>query len=594
MVQRMLCLIIIFAVITTLLIGRLFSIQVMQVYEWLEPRNLVQRSVEQRLSQLNLDLGRGLIVDRNHEPLAGHSQDVLAFFPEVYRAKQESLIPSHKRRLAELLQISDKQWEQWVLQQTAPTFWSQAADSGLPSALDPQQREGISQLAIPGVYPVPFVYRYENAQPAAHLLGFTAYLSRSNESSSHPENESQKGAAGLERTLEPYLRKRKGTSIQYALDGVGRPILGLDARMHTQQTGYYPLQAVTTLDKSTQIKIESLMDEMSIRKGAVVVLDIGNSDVLAMASRPAFNPNDVHPEEADWSNLALQSFSPGSIFKTVTAAAALEAGIQPQQLFECRGELGRYGFSCWKREGHGVITFEQAYVRSCNIAFAHLAESLSAAQFEQTAKKLGLLTQIGWTTPKSDLLEQGKQFDHEQAGQLFADPSIKEDTGVRIQTSIGQRDVRMTPLQAANMVTAIVNQGEVHRPRVVKEIRHANGTLLQRFPSQSMIKKGEAQALSATTTQLLNLWMQEVVLEGTGKTLQQAEWKLAGKSGTALEEGDLNQENQWFIGYGPVEDPAYAVAVLVQTPLSSKPKAIPLFKEVMNILKNDDEKVKVH
>src|SRR5690606_15537971 len=114
----------------------------------------------------------------------------------------------------------------------------------------------------------------------------------------------------------------------------------------------------------------------------------------------------------------------GSIFKIVVAAAALEYGVAaPREKFVCNGEYGKYGFSCWKKDGHGHLTFEEAFAASCNITFAELAKRLTAEQLQHTANMLGIGRPIGWESVVSTNRSAGevfRQFDAEEAGRVFA------------------------------------------------------------------------------------------------------------------------------------------------------------------------------
>src|SRR5690606_30762102 len=121
------------------------------------------------------------------------------------------------------------------------------------------------------------------------------------------------------------------------------------------------------------------------------------SDVLVMANRPNYDPLHPDPQADDWANRAIRAQVPGSIFKIVIAAAALEYRVvRPHEAFVCNGEYGKYGFRCWKPGGHGRITFREAFAKSCNIAFAHAALRLKPEQIERTADALGIGRLIGW------------------------------------------------------------------------------------------------------------------------------------------------------------------------------------------------------
>jgi len=339
----------------------------------------------------------------------------------------------------------------------------------------------------------------------------------------------------------------------------------------------------TTLDLRVQRGVESLLDRFGIRQGAVVVLDAENADVIAMASRPDYDPYDVDPEDGRWNNRALKAIAPGSVFKTVVAAAALEEGVaRPDETFHCDGTLGQYGFTCWLKSGHGHLTFEEAFAESCNIVFAQVVRRLTGAQVQSYAQKLGLIGKIGWA--EGEGAARWEQFDAEEVGRTFVGDRPSEDDGVLVQTAIGQRDVRITPLQAANMVVTLLNGGEVASPRVVKDVRYRNGAIVRSFPERTLVERGEG--ISGRTGKRITRWMEEVVEFGTGVSLQSAKWKLAGKSGTAeTTYAGKPAVNQWFVGFGPAERPRYAVAVVAENvPENDMNRAVAVFRGVMDML----------
>jgi len=327
------------------------------------------------------------------------------------------------------------------------------------------------------------------------------------------------------------------------------------------------------------------MSDQNMKRGSVVVLDAHSRDVLAMATLPEFHPSKINIEQGNWVNRALSQTVPGSIFKTVVAAAVLEEGlVKEDEEFECEGHYGKYGFSCWKEGGHGKLTFSQAFAESCNIAFAKAILRLPADKLEEYAGKLGLMQQVGWHQEPFYKMESFRQFSGENRGQIFSQGTSNRDEGVLIQTAIGQRDVQMTPLQAANMVATIVDGGKKEEVRVVKEIRYKTGSLFHSFEEKEII----GETISPSTASKLKDMMEEVVQTGTGRALLDAKWKLAGKTGTAQIAGGKN--NQWFIGYGPADNPQYVVAVVAeQEDASSSNKVIPIFKNIMNDLASNEE-----
>ncbi len=567
---------------------RLFWIQVAASRSWTERKiDLVENSVIQRAQGLMLDSGRGDFIDRNGVPLTGTLQKVLIVFP--IHEEQSADPAAAMNRVASIVNAPLSAWQSFVRQLKGPAVWSV---SGRPVPLTDTQAAKIEALGLKSIRAMPFKQRYAERQPASQVLGFIGQnperITRQFTDQFHKgelQLTSKIGNSGLEKTFEPWLQGIGPSYVSVFTDGLKRPLPGLDTRQIAPGNPYYPLKVVTTLDSGIQRQIEQTLERLRVTEGAVVVLDIRNGDTIAMASRPAFQPEHVDLAQGSWSNKALKAVAPGSIFKTVTAAAALEEkAVKADETFDCEGALGKYGFTCWKKDGHGKLTLEEGFAQSCNIVFAKAAQRLGGDKLEAYARKLGLEVPVGWS---GDVPHRKgfRQWDAEEGGQIYADASDKPDEGALVQTAIGQRDVLMTPLQAANLIVTLYNQGKVASPRIVREIRFQNDRLYQSFPPHEL--EQAAEPLKPATAKRLLGWMSETVERGTGRALQSAKWSLAGKSGTAqvrLKNG-RSGENHWFIGYGPTERPRYAVAVLVQNvPEGGSHKAIPLFKEVMDML----------
>jgi cell division protein FtsI/penicillin-binding protein 2 len=315
-----------------------------------------------------------------------------------------------------------------------------------------------------------------------------------------------------------------------------------------------------------------------------VVLDSRSGDIAAMVSLPFYDPEQISPEGGEWNNRALQAAVPGSIFKIVTAAAALEAGLtSPDEAFYCTGDYGKYGLTCLNGKGHGALTMARGFAVSCNTVFATLAERLSGAQLQSAALALGLGRDIGWQAENTLGLPLLRPLSGEQPGTIFT-TLLPDDGGARVQTAIGQRDVQITPLQAANLVVTLLHGGEVRAPRILQRVAFANGQTLKELPGH--LAPAAQGRISKSTARLLLTMMRSVVTEGTGKSLQDSKWPVAGKSGTAqiLVKG-VPRNNQWFIGYGPVDNPRYAVSVAVEDVAPSSPQtATKLFGQVFELL----------
>lgn len=560
-------------------------------------RTMREMSVLQREQGIILDPGRGQFLDRHHKSLTGQMVYVPVLFPLPDRITKEQ--KSEILEMADILNINpDTLWTKWNAL-TSPEWWTLA--SGEPRILTSREVEAIQAKKVGVIKALPYMKRYIDSENGRQWLGYLAELpektakSRLHQEVRDPFNV-KSGAGGLERTLEPLLKGLGPTIVSSMVDGHKQPLNGtLGARVIAPHNPKYPLNVETTIDLVLQEQIEKITKEAEVAEGAVVVLDAKNADVVAMVSRPFYQPQQISLEKNEWANQALKAAVPGSIFKIITAAAALEQGVvHPQEKFHCTGHYGKYGLSCWKTEGHGTLTFAEGFAKSCNITFAEVASRLSSKQIADAAESLGLGRTVGFE--KDHYLGQDHfvLFDHEEKGRIFNNKeSIQlNDEGTRIQTAIGQRDVQVTPLQAANLMVTLLHGGKVQSPRIVSHIHYADGSLLAEIPQKGLIDKNVPSIQQSTARKLLE-FMDKVVEEGTGQTLKEASWHLAGKSGTAQVIQNKGKRNhQWFIGYGPVESPEYAVAVLIKNVSpSSKHKATSIFKQVMDMLAKTHSKL---
>lgn len=536
-------------------------------------RTINELAVRQREQSVDLDSGRGHFTDRNGEPLTGFVRWKPTLFPV-------SELPPKDRieLLARQLETSPDELMSLWSKLKSPLIWESYSGA---TPIDEPKIQGLEML--------PYSERYPKELRGNQWIGYIAQRPdvirklRADGKSGYPSLSMPVGVSGLEKTMDRFLIGTGGTRIAYPVDGKNEPMPNMELSVNGSANRFFPLEIQTTVDHGIQRKLEQLAAQANVREGAIVVLDAKQGDVIAMVSRPFYDPNHVDPNAKDggWSNRAVKAAVPGSIFKTVIAAAALEEKVTyPGERFFCSGHYGKYGLSCWKKEGHGLITLEEGFAKSCNTVFATLGERLSAASISKSASRLGLTRRIGWS---DDSFMGGgglRPIDQEEAGNVFSSGTAI-DGGVLAQTAIGQRDVLVTPLQAANLVVTLLHGGRVSAPRLVSDIRFKDGSLFAHFPVQTV--DSPYGRISTRTSERLRTWMRQVVTDGTGRALLKASWPLAGKSGTAQVQPGLI--HQWFIGYGPADQPKYAVAVLVQNrPSGSEHQAAALFRKTMNIL----------
>lgn len=547
--------------------------------------DLVKASVKQRQQSIVLHSGRGDILDRGGYAFTGVEHLALILFP-LARGSMEGT--DGLVRLAKITGQPSERLSRAMEQAKVPQLLRN--DAGKLIELTKQQAEEINALAIPGVVALAVTERYRTEEVAKHLIGFI-HKNPGMVEALYPDEwangkmnaESTVGASGLERSFDRFLQGVEPSVLSYYVDGQGRPLRGLDIRYTKPSNQYYPLSLSTTLDVDIQRRMEAAAEHVGLREGSLIVLDAQNADIIAAVSRPAYDQTNVSGLATEWKNRAFKQLPPGSVFKTVVAAAALAEGVvSPTDRFTCSGEYGKYHFSCWKKEGHGSVTLEEAYAQSCNIAFAEIAKRVGGEKLAEYARRLGLTTEVGHATAHLFKLDGFKQLDGEESGRVFAEGVSHNDEGVLIQSAIGQRDVRITPLQAANLMVTILRGGEPAQARLVKEIAYRNGQSFYSFPEQKLAADG----IDYVTASKLRKMMRKVVTDGTGQMLLNSSWQVAGKSGTAQTGSTTDAKNHlWFVGYAPLEQPRFAICVVSENqPSWGKNQALELFRRAVDEL----------
>jgi len=563
--------------------------------------NWRKSAVIQRSKQLPFNDGRAIFLDEHNRPLQSESYLTIAFFP-VKAWQSYSLI--QYTELAKLLGESPQKLRNWLMTLQYGEYLLD--DKNLPIVLSEEQVKKLRQMKKEGFELVRYTARNGHQGSYRHIIGFTGehpewtevhYEKEVKQLASWDRN-SKIGVNGLEHSLDRLIHGLGPSYLSYTLDGQSRFMAGIGARVVENSNKYYPLQVVTTIDLALQQKLELYMEQENIEEGAIVLLDANNGDIKAMVSRPELSPGSWQDIDADsWRNHALTAYEPGSIYKIVTAAAALEYGVVSEdEHFHCDGEYGKYGLSCWKKGGHGKQTLAQGFANSCNIVFATIAERLTPQQLYDTATALGVIYPVGWHSNDAvgALTSPLRLLEEEEVGVALLDVEHREG-GILAQTGIGQRDAKLTPLQAANMLVTIIHGGKQFQTRAAMGINYRDGLPLMKFPIQYG-HEHRYRIHPETAWKLMN-YMNDVVEYGTGKVISsngsgslQGHWKLAGKSGTAqLSGAHKGYNNQWFIGYGPAEQPQYAAAVLVRkVKAGSRNKATTMFKGVMELAELHD------
>jgi penicillin-binding protein 2 len=418
---------------------------------------------------------------------------------------------------------------------------------------------------------------YPDGEMAAHLFGYVGEVNQDEmQSRSGYHLGDLIGKAGVERYWEDYLRGVDGGQ-QVEVDALGRKLRVLS---EVPETPGHNL--VLTIDRQLQLAAERALEK---REGAVVAIDPRNGDVLAIASRPAYDPNifarGIRREE--WRGLtedplhpmnsrALQgTYPPGSTFKMIMAAAALEEGVvTPFTRIHCGGGLffGNRVFRCWRRGGHGSVNLHDALVRSCDVFFYQVGQRLGVDTIAEYAHRFGLgaPTDIG--------------FQHEARGIIpssewklgrFGEPWYPGET---LSVAIGQGYVTTTPLQMANAVAALANGGTVYKPRIVQRAQNPDGEVAL-APEPTTL--GALGLKKSTVLQIRDALFGVVnARDGTGTRARLPDVEVGGKTGTSqvtrLGPKQTNpmkiprkyRDHAWFIAFAPVASPEIAIAVLAE------------------------------
>lgn len=521
------------------LAGRLYRLHLVEGPE------LAAQAYKQRTLALSL-AGRGTVRDRDGEPLSDPQPGWgIAVFPPLLQGGERSY-----RTLEELLGVPLAR-----VKGPQPDWAAQSVSA--------EQAARVQELNLPGVVSAPYAARFGQNSLARHVVG---YVNQNG------------GVMGLERQWDTQLQGDAAPALVAYLDGRGDPLAGLGIRLMLPEAGKEPYDLYTTLDKRIQQAVEGAL-ENALQPGggslraAVVVMEPRSGEVLAMASRPQWDQTADPNGQADQSlsfltNRAVTAFDPGSVFKTIVAAAALEWGdVEPEERFYCPGhyEVGGHRFQDSDGVAHGWLTFEEAIVRSCNVTLAQVGyERLGADRLKEVARRFG----FGQTT--------GLGLPEEQAGVI----PLLEFGGHVVQMSFGQGGLLATPLQVARAYSAIANGGTLPPARLVREMRNPEGLVVYRPKVEKPVR-----VISSATAQMLQRALAATTDpkgSGTGRRAWLEEGGAAGKTGSAegTNAGGGKAIHGWFAGYFPLMNPQYVVAVFVEDGRSGGAAAAPLFREV--------------
>ena len=553
--RRLVVLVLLTASAFVTLLGQLWYLQVVG------GERLRELSERNRTRVRALPAPRGILYDRRGLPLVENRPTfTLSVIPRELENREAVLA-----RLASLLKIP--------LEELAERLEGTPQDSSWPVRvrrnLSPEEVARIEEwrLALPGVVVEAEPQRlYQDGRFAAHLLGYIREASAEHLRERRLRPGDLVGQSGLERLLDDVLRGQDGGE-EFEVDAQGHQVQVLRRQEPTSGAN-----VITTIDKRIQEVAERAMAE---KTGAVVVLDPRSGDLLALVSTPAFNLDSFTGslDRESWLRLIRDpatpllnrvfqgEYAPGSLFKLVVAAAALQEGLfTPFDRLPCPEslEIGRSRFRNWEKVDEGAMTLYEALIHSCNTFFYQLGLKVGIERMVHYARAFGFGSPVGIAFPG------------ERAG-FVPTPEWKRTAarsrwfpGDTANTAIGQGRLLATPLQVARFMAALATDGILWKPRLVNRVQdHADRTLRAEPPQIT----GRVE-LSPLVFQFLRRALSGVVNDGgTGQAARLADVEVGGKTATSQNtpgRSGRGGDHAWFVATAPVESPEVVVVVLVE------------------------------
>ena len=510
-----------FAAIFGLVLWRLFSIQVVERNFWAHRQDF----------QVNRDMGflapRGAILDRKGKPLV-LSVEVVSVAADPRRIRDPHEVA---RRLAPMIERSVREVQEALEEEGRAFVW-------LARRLPKATADRIRELSIPGIsFRTEYVRDYPNGSVAAHLLGFVGWEG--------------KGLEGIEKSLDRDLRGSDDAG-GIARDASGLPIPTPDAEGWKNDGLPVELSIDLLIQSAAEEALDEALDRFHAKSASAVVVDPATGEILALASRPSYDPNRFsEADPARFRNPAVEyAFEPGSTFKPFVLAGALENRTVPVDAsYDCPGEVTIHGTRIQCHDPHGRVDLERMIAVSCNVAAIRVATSLPAPLLEATLRGYGFGEPTGVRIPA----EAGGIFRRSERWSGLSEAML----------GIGQ-EISVTPIQLAQGAAILAEDG-VRRPlRIVRKVGGAP------FVSNSTPRR----IFSSEAVRKVRAGLERVITEGTGRLAAVPGVVVAGKTGTAQvsEPGRGYVEGKYnavFWGFAPSQSPRLVIAVVVHEPDAS-------------------------
>ncbi len=551
---------------------------------------LSQRAVEQQLHDTEISAKRGTIYDRTGRILA-QSASVwrVVMAPAYFKNDQQREFVAK-----ELSSILDLEYSDVLEETKGNTYYV-----SVKRKIETKERNKIIKLQEK------ISQKYDELDNVIQLLDDYKRYYPYNELASSVigfAGDDGQGLAGVEYEYNKYLAGKNGRLVS-AQNSYGTD-MPFDYEQNVEAENGNNI--VMTIDENVQSILEKYMAQNIIdfnvyNRGCAVMMDVNNGEIIAMATVNGFDLNDPYTltnenakekinsitdkkkkqkayNEAvseQWRNKAISdTYYPGSVFKIVTSAMALEEGvITVDDTFFCSGaeRIGDTEIHCHERNGHGTQTFEQAVINSCNPAFMQIGAKVGAEKFWQYYQAFGFSETTGIDLPG----ESEDIFFSEDGSMGIVDLAVG---------SFGQ-NFSITPIQMVTAVSCVANGGNLIQPHVVKQIQDDKGNVIKNFDSTFKRK-----VVSSEVSEILNGILERNSEQGGAKNGYVAGYKVAGKTGTSEKKIDMNEDGEEdyiasFVGYAPANDPKYALLIFFDTPVGGSyygsQVSAPVFSEAM-------------
>ncbi len=506
-------------------------VSILSLYSVSSGAQLAQTAANQSSYKLVIGNTRGTIYDCNKVALTGAGSDIMAAIaPSVEGAAALSKVLPAK-----------------TMESVYP-----ALTAGKPFAIKLPQG-----ITAPGIDVFKLQKRYSDTQIAAHIIGYL--------------DGSGAGAAGIEKFFNHQLTENQGQiSVTYKVDALNRVLGGEDKKI--SNTAYLQNKGVVlTIDKNIQ-EIAEQAAKKHLKQAAVVITEVPSCKIRAMVSLPDYSPNDVASalkgEGSPLLNRCLAAYNVGSVFKLVSASAALEYGISPDTEYTCTGAIDVSGglFHCFNSESHGKENMLQAVAQSCNVYFINLMQQVPQPQFLLMAQSMGY----------------GRSFEiapgfSSSAGNLPTLQSLKIPRALA-NFSFGQGDLTATPLQIAAMVNVIASGGYFTQPYLYEGIVDENLNYTAKASKQK-----STQVITDNTAKLIQQFMKASIDTGTSKKGKPTNGEAGAKTATAQTGRYINgveSVESWFSGFYPYDSPKYVITVFAEGGTGGGATCGPVFKEI--------------